>query len=50
MPLQSADQDEIIYGGVEVHGDTYACNTCSFERSKTDRVAGQKKHSPIVMA
>ena len=45
--LQSADQDETIYGGdmtlVGVHGDTYACNMCSFERGGTERVAGQER-------
>lgn len=45
--LQSADQDETIYGGdmtlVGVHGDTYACNMRSFERGETERVAGQER-------
>ena len=45
--LQSADQDEKIYGGamtlVGLRGETYACNKCSLERSKTERVDGQER-------
>ena len=28
---------------VGVHGDTYAGNMCNFERSETERVAGQER-------
>ena len=28
---------------VGVHGDKYACNMCTFERSETEHVAGQER-------